>query len=441
MKPRYRILVSVFAFSQMFPLQAGFAQMDPDLVPPEVLVPVPGAQSMGAPSGLAVSPGMQSPGMSPQGAGRYQGQPPPGMQQGGVPPQGTAGQFSQFQNPYAAAAQQQSGGIQAFVPAGWPFDGLPPPGSYPGGSLSAFPAPGGAVPPAAGYPQGYAPPGLGNTAAQPPNYGGGATNGTVANDPHAPSSGNGQVLPNDPAVSANNADPNTAGPFSSDKECLMCKKKKGEGGENDDSSSGAAGGSSVSAGSPGAGLGSAVNSAMQPPQAQAMQQALPGQTQQGPGRAPGATQQDPIAVIQTTKGPITIRLFKQYAPTTVANFVDLVHRNFYNGIRWHRVVPGFVIQAGCPKGDGTGGFVDPQTGKPRNIPLELHQRLRHNAPGVVAMARFGNDPNSASSQFYITLAPKQQLDNKYSVFGGVLSGMETVQNITANDRILSITLQ
>ena len=433
MKARYCLLLGAFACSLIVSLQAVNSQMqDPDMVPPEVYLPVPGAPSQSIPANAGgVAAGMQMP---PQG-GRFQGM--PGMQQNPAM-QGAPGQYNQYQNPLAAAAQQQGAGIQLFVPAGWPFDGMPPPGGastamgMPGAAGAQYQTPQGMPGSPGGYPQGYGQPGLGSTSAQSAQ---GAANSGV---PQA-SSGNGQVLPNDPAVSTNNADPNTAGPFSSDKECLMCKKKNGEGGvEGDGSSSGAAAGAS------GAGMASGINPSMAstiPPPAQ-LAGSVPGQSA-APNGATGATrpQLDPIAVIQTTKGPITIRLFKQYAPITVGNFVDLVQRGFYTNIRWHRVVPGFVIQAGCPKGDGTGGFVDPQSGKPRTIPIELHQRLRHNSPGVVAMARFGNDTNSASSQFYITLGPKQQLDNKYAVFGGVISGMDAVQRITANDRILGITMQ
>lgn len=159
--------------------------------------------------------------------------------------------------------------------------------------------------------------------------------------------------------------------------------------------------------------------------------------------APGMTAQtgDPIALIQTTKGPIVIRLFREFAPRTVANFMDLVQKGFYNGITWHRVVPGFCIQAGCPKGDGSGGYIDPVTNQERRVALELSPRLRHNAAGVVAMARFGNDMNSASSQFYITQSAQPHLDTKYSIFGGVVSGMDTVMRMTTADRIISISLQ
>ncbi len=162
-----------------------------------------------------------------------------------------------------------------------------------------------------------------------------------------------------------------------------------------------------------------------------------------PSAVPGAgiAGRDMTAVVQTTKGPITLRLFGELAPQTVANFTDLVQKGFYNGLTWHRVVPGFCIQSGCPKGDGSGGYIDPSTNQERRIALELNQRLRHNAPGVVAMARFGNDLNSASSQFYITQSAQPHLDTKYSIFGGVVSGMENVMHMTTGDRILSITLQ
>jgi len=165
--------------------------------------------------------------------------------------------------------------------------------------------------------------------------------------------------------------------------------------------------------------------------------------QQIPSSVPGAgvVGRDMIAVVQTTKGPITLKLFGELAPQTVANFTDLVQKGFYNGLTWHRVVPGFCIQTGCPKGDGSGGFIDPGTNQERRIALELSPRLRHNAPGVVAMARFGNDLNSASSQFYITQSAQQHLDTKYSIFGGVIGGMESVMRMTTGDKILSVTLQ
>ena len=154
-----------------------------------------------------------------------------------------------------------------------------------------------------------------------------------------------------------------------------------------------------------------------------------------------AVVKDPLAIIQTSKGTIVIRLFRKLAPNTVANFIDLAQRGFYNGLVFHRVEPGFVIQAGCPKGDGTGEFIEPTSQKPRRIALETSPRLQHNAPGVVAMARFGNDLNSASSQFYITLGAAHHLNGKYAVFGGVMKGMDVASQIKIGDKINSITLQ
>jgi peptidyl-prolyl cis-trans isomerase B (cyclophilin B) len=151
--------------------------------------------------------------------------------------------------------------------------------------------------------------------------------------------------------------------------------------------------------------------------------------------------QDPIAVVETTKGTIKIRLFRGLAPKTVANFVDLAGKGFYNGLKWHRVVPGFCIQTGCPKGDGSGDYIDPVTNLPRHVALETSPRLKHNAAGVVAMARFGNDLNSASAQWYITLGPQAHLDQKYSVFGGVVSGMEAVQAISTQDKVITVSVQ
>ncbi len=150
---------------------------------------------------------------------------------------------------------------------------------------------------------------------------------------------------------------------------------------------------------------------------------------------------DPVAVIETTKGTITMRLFRGLAPKTVSNFIELCQKGFYNGLAFHRVEPGFVIQTGCPIGDGTGSYIDPVTNRPRYIPLELNPRLRHNAAGVVAMARFGTNPNSASSQFYITLAAKNNLDNKYAIFGGVVAGMDVVQAVSRGDKIITIAVQ
>src|SRR5215211_1410759 len=115
------------------------------------------------------------------------------------------------------------------------------------------------------------------------------------------------------------------------------------------------------------------------------------------------------AIIETNKGQITIELYEDKAPVTAANFIDLAGRGFYDGLAFHRYVPGFVIQGGDPLGNGTGGFTDPQTGRERRIKLEVSPELKHGEAGAVAMAR-SNNPDSASSQFYITLGPTPNLD-------------------------------
>ncbi len=149
---------------------------------------------------------------------------------------------------------------------------------------------------------------------------------------------------------------------------------------------------------------------------------------------------DPIAVIVTNKGPIVIRLFKGMAPNTVANFIDLVQKGFFNGLKFHRVEKGFCIQGGCPKGDGTGEYIDPTTHAPRHLQLEVSSLLKHNAAGVVAMAHSAS-PDSASCQFYITLAPEPSLDGKYAIFGGVIKGMEVVNSIAIGDVMTTVSVQ
>jgi peptidyl-prolyl cis-trans isomerase B (cyclophilin B) len=138
------------------------------------------------------------------------------------------------------------------------------------------------------------------------------------------------------------------------------------------------------------------------------------------------------ATIETNKGTIKFELYEDLAPITTGNFIELAQRNFYDGLKFHRVEPNFVIQGGCPYGTGTGG-----SGK--NIPLEVSPNLKHGAAGAVAMAR-ANDPNSASSQFYITLAPTPFLDRNYAVFGRVTEGMDVVGQIRVGDVMNSVTI-
>ncbi len=134
---------------------------------------------------------------------------------------------------------------------------------------------------------------------------------------------------------------------------------------------------------------------------------------------------NPTATVRTTLGDIRIELFRDRVPKTVENFVTLTRKGFYNGLAFHRVIPGFMIQGGCPKGDGTG---DPGY----EIPDEFHATLRHDGPGVLSMANRG--PNTGGSQFFITLAATPWLDRKHAVFGRVRSGQEVVEKIAAVPR-------
>src|SRR6266436_2788473 len=117
----------------------------------------------------------------------------------------------------------------------------------------------------------------------------------------------------------------------------------------------------------------------------------------------------PMVTIETEKGKIVFEMYPDVAPKTVARITELVKKGFYNGLKFHRVVPGFVIQGGDPKGDGTGG-------SGVKLPAEFN-KMKH-VTGTVAMAR-AQDPNSADSQFYICLADQPGLDNQYTIFGQV----------------------
>lgn len=140
------------------------------------------------------------------------------------------------------------------------------------------------------------------------------------------------------------------------------------------------------------------------------------------------------AIIKTEKGNIIIAFYSKEAPITVKNFKQLAGDKFYNapGMVFHRVVEGFVIQTGDPTGTGYGG-------SDKTIPLEAKNKLSHDSIGVVAMAR-GPLPNSATSQFYITLDKHTSLDGKYAIFAEVLKGLSVVQSIQQGDRLYGIEL-
>jgi cyclophilin family peptidyl-prolyl cis-trans isomerase len=137
--------------------------------------------------------------------------------------------------------------------------------------------------------------------------------------------------------------------------------------------------------------------------------------------------------IDTEKGVIKFALYEEDAPVTTANFVKLTESGFYNGLTFHRVEPGFVVQGGCPRGNGTGQ-------SEKTIPLEISPDLRHDAAGVVAMAR-RQDPDSASCQFYITLGPQPFLNDQYAVFGRVTEGMDVVRDIRPGDKMNKVTVE
>jgi len=141
-----------------------------------------------------------------------------------------------------------------------------------------------------------------------------------------------------------------------------------------------------------------------------------------------------VATIVTAKGDIVAELDAAAAPQTVNNFIFLANAGFYDGLTFHRVVPGFVVQGGDPLGTGGGG-------PGYTVPAEIE--LDH-TEGAIAMARRADDVNperaSSGSQFYITLAPQPGLDDQYTVFGQVASGMDVVRAIAVGDVIESITI-
>ena len=143
---------------------------------------------------------------------------------------------------------------------------------------------------------------------------------------------------------------------------------------------------------------------------------------------------DVSAVIRTNKGDIKLRLFAEETPVTVANFVNLASRGFYDGLSFHRVIPDFMIQGGCPNGTGAGGpgfrFED-----------ECRPDLKHDAPGKLSMANAG--PGTNGSQFFITHVATPWLDGKHTVFGEVLGDEDqaVVNAITGGDAIEAIEIR
>ena len=160
-----------------------------------------------------------------------------------------------------------------------------------------------------------------------------------------------------------------------------------------------------------------------------------------------ANMKNKTAVIETDKGIIKLELYEKDAPITVKNFINLTQNGFYNGLTFHRVEQGFVVQGGDPGGDGTGGSGNP-------IPLEIKctdgrtvtgkvdrtcDPVLTHIRGALGMART-MDPNSATSQFYITLSDVHQLDGSYAVFGKVIEGMDVAEKIKIGDKMNTVTI-
>jgi len=129
-------------------------------------------------------------------------------------------------------------------------------------------------------------------------------------------------------------------------------------------------------------------------------------------------------------GEIRLEFYAEDAPKTVENFVTLAKKGFYNGLNFHRVVPDFVVQGGCPKGNGTGG---------PGYQIKAEFNKQKHVRGSLAMAR-SQDPDSAGSQFYICYGSTPHLDGQYTVFGRVVSGMEHVDRIKQGDKMTAVTI-
>ncbi|MBI5877167.1 MAG: peptidylprolyl isomerase [Chloroflexi bacterium] len=152
-------------------------------------------------------------------------------------------------------------------------------------------------------------------------------------------------------------------------------------------------------------------------------------------KAPEDMQLDPAkqykATIETSKGTILCELYPKLAPKHANSFAFLACQGYFDGLTFHRYVAGFVIQGGCPKGDGTGG-------PGYNLPAEFNA-LPH-TPGILSMART-SDPNSAGSQFFIMVGNAPHLDRQYSIFGKVTEGMDVVYKIRASDVMKGVVVE
>jgi peptidyl-prolyl cis-trans isomerase B (cyclophilin B) len=135
--------------------------------------------------------------------------------------------------------------------------------------------------------------------------------------------------------------------------------------------------------------------------------------------------------LTTNRGPIHLRLHDDKTPVTVASFVNLARRGYYNGLKFHRVIADFMIQGGCPEGSGRGG-------PGYRFAAELNPSLKHDKPGVLAMANAG--PRTNGSQFFITYAATPHLNDRHTIFGEVSSGLDVTAAIRNGDTIDAIEI-
>ncbi len=143
--------------------------------------------------------------------------------------------------------------------------------------------------------------------------------------------------------------------------------------------------------------------------------------------------EDLEAIIRTSKGTIKVRLYATKMPMTVANFVNLSQRDYYDGLIFHFVDPGYIVQGGDPTGTGKGG--------PNYfVPAEHHPDAKHDKEGILSMAQ-KEPPNTTGSQFFITLGPAPHLDGMYPAFGEVTGGMEVVRELRIGDEIKDVEIQ
>lgn len=135
------------------------------------------------------------------------------------------------------------------------------------------------------------------------------------------------------------------------------------------------------------------------------------------------------ATIETNKGDLVLELFARDVPNTVDNFVKLAREGFYDGLTFHRVIPGFMAQGGCPEGTGRGG-----------PGYQFDDEITHHKHGEGALSMANSGPNTNGSQFFITYEPQPHLDGKHTVFGQLVEGMDVLESLENGDVMISVTI-